>query len=114
MQTVRDQALGALLQAFRLFGSGLVSADGSNASFSRNTKHTYPASLDELAPQYLSALPPHDVMNGEPFHYRRTAGGGYLLSSVGPNLIDDGGLPDSKDRDLNELDGTWPGPSGKP
>jgi hypothetical protein len=60
----------------------------------------YPATLDALAPQFITQLP-HDIINGQPLHYRRTddppsqssgaAGGKFLLYSVGWNETDDGG-----------------------
>ena len=50
----------------------------------------YPESLDALAPQFIEILP-HDVINGQPLHYRRTGDGQFLLYSVGWNETDDGG-----------------------
>ena len=49
----------------------------------------YPAKLDELAPKYLTTVP-GDLFSGRPLIYRPNAAG-YLLYSVGPNGIDDGG-----------------------
>jgi len=46
-----------------------------------------PATLDAL---HMPALP-HDVINGEPLHYRLEGDGNYLLYSVGWNEKDDGG-----------------------
>ena len=34
---------------------------------------------------------PHDVINGQPFHYRRTEDGQFILYSVGWNEKDDDG-----------------------
>jgi hypothetical protein len=34
---------------------------------------------------------PHDVINGQPLHYRRTEAGQFILYSVGWNEQDDGG-----------------------
>ena len=42
-------------------------------------------------PEIVSRLP-HDVINGQPLKYRRTADGQYLLYSVGWNETDDGGV----------------------
>jgi hypothetical protein len=46
---------------------------------------------------------PHDIINGQPLHYRRTADGQFVLYSVGWNETDDGGVaimkPDSNPRD---------------
>ena len=50
----------------------------------------YPESLDALAPQFIAKLP-HDIINGQPLHYRRTADGQFVLYSVGWNETDDGG-----------------------
>lgn len=50
----------------------------------------YPDSLDVLTPQFLAAVP-HDLINGEPLHYRREADGRFTLYSVGWNHRDDGG-----------------------
>ncbi|MGA2869662.1 MAG: hypothetical protein ABSF34_10940 [Verrucomicrobiota bacterium] len=51
----------------------------------------FPESLDPLAPQFMSELP-HDIINGQPLHYRRTADGQFVLYSVGWNETDDGGV----------------------
>jgi len=60
----------------------------------------YPETLDALAPQFIGKLP-HDIINGQPLHYRLTddppsqssgaAGGKFILYSVGWNETDDGG-----------------------
>ena len=51
---------------------------------------SYPATLDTLAPQFIAQLP-HDLINGQPLHYRRTDGGQFVLYSVGWDEKDDGG-----------------------
>ena len=51
----------------------------------------YPESLDPLAPQFIAKLP-HDIINGQPLHYRRDASGQFVLYSVGWNEKDDGGV----------------------
>ncbi len=58
----------------------------------RLTHGEYPETLDALAPQFIEKLP-HDIINGQPLHYRRTADGKFLLYSVGWNETDDGGEP---------------------
>ncbi len=60
----------------------------------------YPATLNVLAPQFIDQIP-HDIINGQPLHYRRTddtsspssgtANGRFMLYSVGWNEKDDGG-----------------------
>jgi hypothetical protein len=49
----------------------------------------YPAKLDELAPKYIESIS-DDLFAGKPLNYR-LEGAGYLLYSVGPDGIDDGG-----------------------
>ena len=51
----------------------------------------YPDSLDALAPQFIAKVP-HDVIGGQPLHYRRTSDGQFVLYSVGWNETDDGGV----------------------
>jgi hypothetical protein len=50
----------------------------------------YPEALDALTPQFIEQLP-HDIINGQPLHYRRTDSGQFILYSVGWNGTDDGG-----------------------
>ena len=51
----------------------------------------YPETLDALSPQFIEKLP-HDIINGQPLHYRRTDNGKFVLYSVGWNEKDDGGV----------------------
>jgi hypothetical protein len=62
----------------------------------------FPRRLDELVPDFMSALPtdPYDV-NGRPLCYARTADG-YLLYSVGYDRDDDGGRPSPREGGLLE------------
>ena len=50
----------------------------------------YPETLDALTFQFIEKLP-HDIIGGDPLHYRRTEDGKFLLYSVGWNETDDGG-----------------------
>ncbi len=50
----------------------------------------YPGTLDMLSPHFIETLP-HDIINGQPLHYRRTDDGKFVLYSVGWDEIDDGG-----------------------
>lgn len=52
---------------------------------------SYPETLDQLVPAFLPE-PPLDPMTGQPFHYRRTDDGWFLLYSVGEDGKDDGGV----------------------
>jgi hypothetical protein len=54
------------------------------------THGEYPETLDALAPQFIAQIP-HDIINGQPLHYRRTDDGQFILYSVGWNETDDGG-----------------------
>lgn len=52
----------------------------------------FPEKLEPLAPQFI-ATPPHDVIGGGPYRYRRTDDGRFILYSIGWNEKDDGGKP---------------------
>jgi hypothetical protein len=69
----------------------------------------YPDDLQALVPSFVTVLP-HDIINGQPLKYRRTADGRFILYSVGWNEKDDGGVvapakghPDRQDI----LQGDW-------
>jgi len=69
----------------------------------------FPESLDVLAPQFIAKLP-HDVINGQPLHYRRTSDGQFVLYSVGWNETDDGGevgLTKKGYLDISQGDWVW-------
>ena len=57
----------------------------------RQAHGEYPGSLDVLAPQFIAKIP-HDIINCQPLHYRRTDDGQFVLYSVGWNETDDGGV----------------------
>ena len=57
----------------------------------------WPATLDELVPKYLPAIPVDPFSSDNtPLQYR-LVDGSYVLSSIGANHIDDGGTPPSED-----------------
>jgi len=74
----------------------------------------FPETLDALAPQFIEKLP-HDVINGQPLHYRRTNGGQFILYSVGWNEKDDGGVVEIRGSDgwvdIEKGDWVWRYPS---
>jgi hypothetical protein len=73
----------------------------------RLSRGDFPNALAELAPEFLPVLPV-EIVNGAPYIYRRTPEGGYVLYSVGPDLKDDGGLLDPKQKRLDkQLDWIW-------
>jgi len=56
-------------------------------------KHEHlPENLGELVPDFLASIP-IDLMNAEPFRYRREGDTGFVLYSVGEDGKDDGGDP---------------------
>ncbi|HEV7924046.1 MAG TPA: hypothetical protein VGR14_01740 [Verrucomicrobiae bacterium] len=92
-QTTTDQAaVACALERFRL-------AHGQ-----------FPDQLDALTPQYMSRLP-NDVITGQPYKYRRTDDGQFVLYSVGWNEKDDGGVPGKTLFDQREGDWVWSYPS---
>ena len=70
--------------------------------------------LDVLAPQFIDKLP-HDLINGQPLHYRRTDDGQFVLYSVGRNEKDDGGVvnlrPQNGRGDAEQGDWVWKYPA---
>ena len=78
----------------------------------RLAQGNYPESLDALSPQFLEKMP-HDLINGQPLHYRRTEAGTFLLYSVGWNEKDDGGqaafFTKNGRPDNSNGDWIWPG-----
>jgi hypothetical protein len=63
-----------------------------------------PETLEALVPQFVTPLP-HDVITGEPFHYRRTGDGRPVIYSVGWDAEDDAGQPGRVPFD--EASGDW-------
>ena len=70
----------------------------------------YPEALEVLTPQFIEKMP-HDIIGGQPFIYRATADGKFLLYSVGWNAKDDGGRASSPNQygwiDYTEGDWVW-------
>jgi hypothetical protein len=69
----------------------------------RLARGQFPESLGALVPEFIGQLP-HDVINGQPLHYRRTPDGQYVLYSVGWDATDDGGVIG---RGGNQMTGDW-------
>ena len=63
----------------------------------RLARGAFPQALSELTPDFLPTLPT-EIVNGEPYRYRRTDDGSFLLYSVGLDLRDDDGIIDPKMR----------------
>ena len=67
----------------------------------------YPETLDALAPQFIEKLP-HDIINGQPLHYRRSEDGKFVLYSVGWDEKDDGGkIFFTKSGSIDREKGDW-------
>ena len=62
---------------------------------------TYPQTLAELTPEYLSAIP-DDLFSSAPPIYRRSETG-FMLYSIGPNGVDDGGIDLTDDRQVSVI-----------
>jgi hypothetical protein len=58
-----------------------------------------------LVPRFITTLP-HDIINGQPLKYRRTANGKFVLYSVGWNEKDDGGCT-ATNKDGNPDRNAW-------
>ena len=67
---------------------------------------TFPENLDRLVPQFMAQLP-NDLLTGEPYKYRRTDGGQFILYSVGWDEADDGGTPGERLYDPKQGDWVW-------
>ncbi len=72
----------------------------------RGDKGQYPTRLSEIVPKYLDSLP-LDPFTGQPMIYRLTTNS-YLLYSIGPDEIDDGGKPLTKSTDKGDLVSSTP------
>jgi tetratricopeptide (TPR) repeat protein len=84
----------ALDTAAKRFASAQASVDLARIACAleryRLAHGQYPETLDALATQFIETLP-HDLIGGQPLHYRREPNGQFILYSVGWNETDDGG-----------------------
>jgi hypothetical protein len=71
----------------------------------RLAHNEYPEALTDLVPQFLRQLP-RELINDQPFKYRRLASDRFLLYSVGWNEVDDGG---TRGKTITEGDWVWEG-----
>jgi hypothetical protein len=72
----------------------------------RLKRGSFPENLAELAPDFLPRVPV-EIVNGEPYHYRRSDDGNFLLYSVGTDLVDDGGAIDPRHGVTSQKDWVW-------
>jgi hypothetical protein len=77
----------------------------------RLAKGHFPESLETLAPRFISVLP-NDVLTGEPYKYRLTDDGRFVLYSIGWNEKDDGGVAGRRPFDAEQGDWVWQYPAG--
>ena len=78
----------------------------------RLARGEFPASLGELAPAYIDAVP-RDVIDGGKLKYRRSPDGSFVLYSPGWNGVDDNGsvaLFTNSSVDRKQGDWVWPSP----
>ncbi|QIF05064.1 hypothetical protein [Roseimicrobium sp. ORNL1] len=67
-----------------------------------------PESLERLVPEFVKEIPV-DPMFGGPMRYLKKESGGFLIYSIGPNGIDDGGQGSGGTRDLDWVWASGPG-----
>ncbi len=110
---------GPMGNAIEKFSQGQVQLDENRIVCGleryRLAHGAYPEKLEALVPACIDELP-HEVMNGEPYHYQLNADGTFLLYSVGWNLKDDGGKLIFKQNGTNMIDyenGDWVWPMMK-
>jgi hypothetical protein len=72
----------------------------------RLARGQFPEELPDLSPMFISSLP-DDPITGQPYKYRRSADGRFVLYSVGWNEKDDGGNSGPQLFDENEGDWVW-------
>ena len=60
----------------------------------------FPENLELLAPRFMTVVP-RDVASGQPFGYRRTDDGQFVLCAIGSDGVDDGGRPVKVEFDWN-------------
>jgi len=103
-------AVGACARKFAYAQSSVDMARVASALERYHLAHgEYPETLDALAPQFIEKIP-HDIIGGQPLHYRRTDDGKFLLYSIGWNETDDGGntvLRENSQTSIDYTKGDW-------
>lgn len=107
---------GMIVEVYSMIFRTMVTSDaqillariGLSLSQYHNDHGAYPDSLQALVPEYLDALP-LDPFSGSGFVYQRE-GDAYLLYSIGPNGVDDGGTTNENGvADEDDGDLVWKG-----
>jgi hypothetical protein len=112
--------LGAILRRVEMAEAAKQTVTAAMALKRYQLKHgDYPANLDALVPEFVSAVP-FDPVDGQPLRYRLNADGTFVLYSVGENGVDDGGDPSLGKyvtgsnyywENFQALDWVWPQPA---
>lgn len=99
-----QQGLPLLLQTQTLINEGEIACALERY---RLVHGEYPEAPQILVPHFIEKLP-RDIINGEPFIYRRTQEGSFLLYSVGWDEKDDGGkIVSTKGQLKHQTFGDW-------
>ena len=113
------QVAPAMSNALEKFAEGQVSVDETRIACAleryRLAHGVYPATLAALVPASMAEIP-HDIMNGEPYHYRLNVDGTFLLYSVGWNETDDGGTVahlQNSPKSIDNENGDWVWPTAE-
>jgi type II secretory pathway pseudopilin PulG len=111
-------AIGSAVKKFAIAQASVDLARVAGALERYRLAHgQYPETLDALVPQFIEKLP-HDIIGGQPLHYRRTDGppsqgsgaasGKFVLYSIGWNEKDDGGqIAFKKGGSVDREKGDW-------
>ena len=70
------------------------------------TNGTFPDTLENLVPDFLDAIP-IDPMDQKPMRYLKMESGGYMLYSIGWDLVDDGGTTSIGNHRPDPNTGDW-------
>jgi len=101
-------AVGASVKKFALIQAQVDLARTACALERFHLAHgNYPETLDALTPQFIVTLP-HDLINSQPLHYRRTEDKQFVLYSIGWDETDDAGkIVLTKNGALDNKNGDW-------
>lgn len=105
MTVISDIQIPALRRAMEAQASDTSLLNSSVAACAilryRQDKGMLPETLNDLVPQYLDKVPV-DCMDGKPLRYVRKEAG-FTVYSIGPNRIDEGGLPPEEGHRITKM-----------
>ncbi len=87
LRMVREETEGRFPQVQTLMNQALVACALERY---RLAQGEFPENVEPLAPRFLSQVP-RDAASGQPFRYRRTADGQFVLYAIGSDGVDNGG-----------------------